>query len=155
MTEPTVHIQWVFTWANAVEQQRRRIMEAPNLSAAQPDVLMFAAAIGGLLNTATRDLGPNHPALQRFDEAVPDGKIVRDIASHLEAYSNGEGRLQGDPQAKGKVRLADGRRAGRLTTLMRGVDGSIEITLFGFNLNISTAADAAADLAAAALDARA
>jgi hypothetical protein len=142
MDTSSPRIQWIFSWADAVERQRQRVEAAQDLVSAQPDAMLFAVAIGGLLQNAEMELGKGHRAIQVFKEQVPNSKDIRDIVSHLDNYSQGTGRLQKDG------------RAGRLTTLMRGIDSEIELTFFGYELLVPSAADAAAELAAAVLDAR-
>ena len=142
MPERVTPIHWIFSWAEAVERQRERIMTAPSLVAAQPDVLLLAAAIGGVLKTAALELGAEHKAIADFEQQIPNGKAMRDIVSHLDEYALGEGRLQ----RQGK--------AGRLVTLMRDGTGEIEMNMFGFKLEVNRAAEAVASLAAAVLDAR-
>jgi hypothetical protein len=142
MPERVTPIHWIFSWAEAVERQRERIMTAPSLVTAQPDVLLLAAAIGGVLKTAALELGAEHKAIADFEQQIPNGKAMRDIVSHLDEYALGEGRLQ----RQGK--------AGRLVTLMRDGTGEIEMNMFGFKLEVNRAAEAVASLAAAVLDAR-
>ncbi len=142
MNERQTGIEWIFTWAEAVSRQRDRIMAADDLVMAQPDVMMFAAAIGGVLKTAALELGKSHEAIADFERQVPQGKDVRDIVSHLDAYTMGEGNLQ----KQGK--------AGRLVTLMRDTAGEIELTMFGYRLEVDSAARATADLAERVLNER-
>ena len=101
MYDNPLHVAYIRVnpWMHAVEQQLTRALdEGAHSTTRMRDIDFFVIALNRL-RTAVEDAkvrindGRIKPALQAFDQAVPDLVALRDIAEHFEKYDWGIGRL--------------------------------------------------------------
>ena len=94
------------TWNAHVGRQWGRVLEAPSELDLQMDLQLLAIALRGVVRAASfarqvaQDRGDSEGhtrlenAIRSFEDAVPNGKNVRDILEHFDDYRRGRGHLQ-------------------------------------------------------------
>jgi hypothetical protein len=103
---------WLVIWMEAAMRQHGRIRATREFFELQSDLMLFAVAVGAVVLICEGMLGKDHREVSRFREACHQAKHVRDIASHLDEYAVGTGRLQRAGHANGGTYLSRDRETG-------------------------------------------
>jgi hypothetical protein len=137
---------YLVTWLKAVDLQRDRVLTGADDFARHTDSYLYALALHQVLRAATAIQGLSgdfdlKTGLEAFLSDVPDAQNLRDVLTHFDEYTAGQGRLQRRKQM-GPLIISLGRG-----------DKTVFLMINDFHLEVGRATESAHNLASAALDA--
>lgn len=88
-------------WLEAAVRQAQRILEGTLDDGQNVEFMLFATALNNAARGAKAVLGHDHAQVVAFEEAVRDGKHIRDMLEHFDNYLTGTGKLQSKPTPDG------------------------------------------------------
>lgn len=148
-------------WLEAVELQRRRVLELSrpmppqppyedNRAALEAELVLFAVALRNLIRAVewASDFEPDPitQALDDFDAKVPHAVDIRDLLEHFDAYEQGRGNLQGGKPQKRKRKQQAPTIGDYAYSFVHDAEGTHLKFKGNLGLNVVKAADAAKQL---------